>query len=80
MPFNGTPNELMQLHRTASIPLEKLGGIPRAVRDFLQTLLEKVPTAFSVANSIGQYPWRSDGIGSLEKSADNRRIATVSAR
>ena len=42
-PFNGTPSELMQLHRTGPIPLEKLGGIPQAICDLLQILLEKDP-------------------------------------
>ena len=43
LPFKGTPDELMQLHRAAPIPLEKLSGIPQPVRDLLQTFLEKNP-------------------------------------
>jgi serine/threonine protein kinase/tetratricopeptide (TPR) repeat protein len=72
VPFNGTPNELMQLHRTASIPLEKLGGIPQAVRDLLQTLLEKGPS------QRFQSPTQLVNIlGEVMESAASRREPTL---
>jgi TolB-like protein/Flp pilus assembly protein TadD len=43
LPFKGRPNELMQLHREASVPLEKLNGFPQPVRDLVCVLLDKDP-------------------------------------
>jgi serine/threonine protein kinase len=44
LPFQGSSAELMQQHRHAVLPLEKLAGSPQPINSLLEVLLEKDPT------------------------------------
>ena len=43
LPFQGSSAELMQQHRHASLPMEKLTGSPQPISALLEVLLEKDP-------------------------------------
>jgi serine/threonine protein kinase/tetratricopeptide (TPR) repeat protein len=44
LPFQGSSAELMQQHRHAVLPMEKLAGSPQPINSLLEVLLEKDPT------------------------------------
>jgi len=44
LPFQGSSTELMQQHRHAVLPMEKLAGSPQPINSLLEVLLEKDPT------------------------------------
>jgi serine/threonine protein kinase len=44
LPFQGSSAELMQQHRQAILPMEKLAGSPEPIGSLLEILLEKDPT------------------------------------
>ena len=44
LPFQGSSAELMQQHRHAVLPMEKLAGSPQPISSLLEVLLEKDPT------------------------------------
>jgi serine/threonine protein kinase len=44
LPFQGSSAELMQLHRHAALPIEKLASSPQPISALLEVLLEKDPT------------------------------------
>ncbi len=44
LPFQGSSAELMQQHRHAVLPMEKLDGSPQPINSLLEVLLEKDPT------------------------------------